>query len=109
MSLALIAAIARSTHLTFCSEIRGHLPANCAFSSVAGDGGYVVMTSPATSPTPRAPRLGGLVGGRGRTLPERRARREAWRSRSSTGRPRRRCESHYYCRADELERGSTSW
>src|SRR2546423_1953829 len=53
MSLALIAAIARSTNLTFCSEIRGHLPANCAFSSVVGDGGHVVMTSPATPPTPR--------------------------------------------------------
>src|SRR5437764_2857970 len=43
--------LARTTP-TFCLEIRGHLPANCAFSSVVGDGGYVVMTSPATSPTP---------------------------------------------------------
>src|SRR5947199_2244412 len=50
--------MARTTS-TFCLEIRGHLPANCAFSSVVGDGGYVVMTSPATSPTPPAPRLRG--------------------------------------------------
>src|SRR5204862_6151078 len=47
-SSAAYAAIARRKTLTFCSEIRGHLPANCAFSSVVGDGGYVVMTSPAT-------------------------------------------------------------
>src|SRR5204863_2942798 len=32
-SSAAYAAIARRKTLTFCSEIRGHLPANCAFSS----------------------------------------------------------------------------
>src|SRR5207244_11465076 len=49
----------RRTSSTFCSEIRVHLPANCAFSSVVGDGGYVVMISPPTSPTPPAPGLQG--------------------------------------------------
>jgi hypothetical protein len=48
----LAAALPYCSASTFCSEIRRHLPANCAFSSVVGDGGCVVMTSPATPPTP---------------------------------------------------------